>query len=288
MKTIHYTIVAACSALFITGCMSGGVKRPDYAPNEQYAPKFGIVYYPRTRSLNRENARPVPDYKSWPVERMDRDINRFQDANFDIVYVVVDMEDLTEEKFPGYSVFMQKAGMMTANRPKFTFIIISDSPQNEKLIKLQNLLISSRSVSSDAWLKKNGKPLLLLGKGMESFLSRHPAFSYERADVRGTQKLLEKDVKPLFYNGKNSTVIYPVSDYEGEVSRKSGKAFRDQLRTALTFRSEVIIINAWNDFESNRFIEPNSLDQDRALFYLQDEIERLPSHQYGGFRAGTK
>lgn len=283
-------ITSGLLVVTLAGCIAPvprvDIDPPQFAPGETYDPTIAVRYYPRGSSLVRDLARPIPDYRSWPRERMRRDLRRFTEAGVDVVLINVEIDRLEDWGLDAYEVFLSLAATTGRQSPKLAFVMEARDYQEDDVLRFLNWAVNTGVVRSPVWWRAGVNPIIVLGEGLKRCYERHPAFTFRRAHSGSRQWDFTirsyRDMR-LSPDGTQATVAGGMATRTNgtrwTISRRNGRTIRYQMWAAVALRPEVIVVNSWNDFRRGSFVEPNSLDQERALSDLKREIARIRSYK---------
>jgi hypothetical protein len=285
----------AAAALIGWGCeMIGGTPPPPvpYTASEQ--PVFLITYYPY-RPDGSFLAQPIPNYRSWTGERMERDLRRMSQIGLDGVLVAITPE-LFGDAFrrSRLEAFVRLAGTGGPSRlPMRVSFFLEPSPDGGGTSfsrdDLGGWFVTSGLRDAPGCLKIDGRPVVVVGPGVSVTGPNHPAVSFLMTDAAssaewhwprpgapgrwalgspGAQVLVRAGFKGNGVAGDQKTWQLP---------RDRGKTLQYQLWKAFERHAMTICVSSWNDFTSGDFIEPNSLDGQMAYDILALEIARARS-----------
>ncbi len=279
--------------VFLPGCVGPSARRPQFSDSESYRPRTGILYYPVGRCQDRTISRPMPDYRGWTNERMARDLRRIHAAEIDFVVTVIELDQLNDFYLQRLAEFVDIGHHLGPEAPKIAFCLLSFQQKYDqrKMLMFLEWMIDSGQVEQDGYFRLGGKPLVILGPGMEPYNERHPAFSFRRAFSATSEwawggngefpwsAVTGRSPEQAFVRAGRALVRGNRPGYHWDIPRHRGRTLRNGLWDAAGKRAAIILISSWNDFSSGDFVEPNDLDQERLYRVLQREIPRLPSPQ---------
>jgi len=284
-----------CALVALTGCKTAPLPPPEFAPGEQYRPTVAIVYYPFGKCFGRTIAEPLPNYSSWTDGRMDRDLRRISQSGVDVVALMMPLEEIgsgedAEFVLQRYSRFLELA-LNARPRPLSVMLCVESANYDAK--NMQTALawiVLPSTLAHKALFRADGKPLVVLANGMDACRERHPAIKFRRASPKGDEWLWDSPSSPTTQLGAGNIdrqvfiragLVASVAG--GQVTwkapRDKGKTLRYAFWHAYRARARFIVVSSWNDFVSGDFIEPNSLDKERTMETLTEEIARVSALQ---------
>ena len=286
--------VVCMVAVFVGGCVSVSPPSLEYAVDGR--PEFLVVYHPYDRGLSRTVAEPKPNYRGWPYERMERDLERMWQAGVGVLLLTLDADRALDSVRVGSYNRLFELALGRDRGPKIAFWLYRSSEGGdcgEVIDAFIRWHIGSGLGRSAAHFRVDGRPLVVLGQGFDAFVGNHPALTLRRTGGVGARwtRRLTTDVGEAVVCGDKRQVIVsalsprrdgaPTSSKELLRRRRRGMALRDALWAAFRAQAGMICVSSWNDFESGDFTEPNSLDERRMYQVLTEEIARARRHLPG-------
>ncbi len=286
-KSVRTGLLILFTGLLPVGCRTPApVEPPVFAPNEIYRPEIGLVYHPFGPAFTQDLARPVPNYQGWTSERMDRDLRRMAGCGSDFVLAVIKLDDITEDELNRYAEFFGVAERLGGSAPRIALLITTERYDRTKMAAILEWLVNSPLLGHSAWYRLGGKPLIVLGPGLNECRERHPALTFRRATDANSEwrwqleggpaaLRLSKNKEQVFIRA--GLVVGDTADgtYTWALPRNKGNTLKYFLWQAAQVRAPIICISSWNDFASGDFIEPNSLDGNQLMNRLQEELGRI-------------
>lgn len=277
---------------------------PLIAPQLRYpvgsSPVFLLTYFPYGPCMQRHLGAPIPNYRSWTEERMERDIDRLSALGIDVILLCVDVADLTDEfRQERIQRFMVMLGGLEGG-PKLALFVRSAAYENslirDTLSDAVQWLVASGVTGGPGYWKMGGRGLVVIGDGLDAGTVGHPALT-----LRGTAgpgavwhwPTPSTSFRPgLSRDGSQTRVaaaLAPakaapdghVSDSVWPVSRGGGRSLLQALWGAFDEQARYVCVSSWNDFVRGDFIEPNSRDGQGLYQTLRKEIARVRLHCSG-------
>gem|GEM_PF-998796 len=268
---------------------------PALSYDRDSAPLFLCRYWPYGPSLARPGVAPVPDYRGWTGERMERDVRRLRAAGFDVVLISLSLDDAADsfkrerarvfvERLAADAVPLQAAFMLGGGgAPKPT--------DRAAAVDFVRWYVAAQLGESRASFRTNGKPLLVLAPDFSGSTLMHPALTIRKTGGSGTKWEWVSAAAGTPSGGLSSTgqiavragtspgagsPNVPVEEWP--LPRRGGDTLRAGLRHAFAKRARLICIDSWNDYAAGSFLEPNSVDGSRVLDAFKEERLRLRRH----------
>lgn len=254
-------------------------------------PVFALLYYPLGPSLVRGIAVPVPDYQSWPDERMERDIGRLRETGVDAIILAMDMAVLRDaairERYAHFLSLCVAANAATRVPPplRLVFGLYGDADRAADFpFFVQWFFSFPADLRQQMMFGADNRPLLLLAPDLAQALERHPAFRCQIApgDGLGTVRLLEQRGAPLPVAPDAVCTIHAglLAETTGSgggkrdwlLPRRNGKTLRRALAAGAVAGPRLVCIASWNNYAEGSFVEPNTLDGRHTCAALKREI----------------
>ena len=251
---------------------------------------FFVRYLPYPAAEHRLAA-PIPDYRGWTDERMERDMRRFADIGIDGVLLQISWKDFQDSFRSGrLRHFMVLAGSSTASPPVkiIPYLDASSFPGAVTLsyTDLARWTLADGAARSPALWRPAGRMTWVVDPRIRLSGNPHPACSVIRSgtDFPALSPALSGH---LTVPGRFSAVLV-VAGWRGDrnardshgrpvwqIPRRNGQTLREELWRAFESKPRMVIVSSWNDFLAGDFIEPNSLDGTTISEVLQAEIARV-------------
>jgi len=240
-------------------------------------PQIVLSYYPYGPALERELAQPHPNYHGWTDERMLRDLDRFEQLPIDLLLLAVDTIQLKMPFFQQrYEQFFALLARENVGFKVALWVYATPTPANDELNTVIDWLV--RSVASSAhYARRDGRALLVLAPELSAspIELAHPGIRLWRtAGANAALPWQLRDTAALQNIESLRQAVVCGGYYAAgrwQIERRNGRNIRDQLVAALHLQPQLLGIASWNNFADGSFIEPNSLDNDRAF----SELKRL-------------
>ena len=264
------------------------------------SPVFLLTYFAYGPCMERGLGKPIPNYRSWTEERMERDIDRFGSLGIDVILLCMDVADLTDAfRQQRIQRFFTLLGE-TPESPKAALLLRSAAAENSKirdtLSEAVQWLVTSGVCAQPGYWARGGRGIVGTGDGLDAGTVGHPALALlgttgpsaawhwppASTTLRtslsrdGTQTRITAGLL-----GSGNTGGGAIGDRGWSVPRAGGRSLLQALWGAFELQARCVCISSWNDFARGDFIEPNSHDQ-RVLFdTLRREIARVRLHCSG-------
>ncbi len=212
---------------------------------------------------------------------MDLDLRRLGKANIDVVFVVLDAADTERFQVERVDHFVSLAAELQEEAPRVAvWIRGEEGSATSRVRNLISMLVQSGAADNPGWFRSDQRPLLVL-ENCENAGSRHPAFSFRRAEPKGTAWVAPKGPQQRAEFGDNGRQALVSAGYwdaetrEWIVERNGGRTFREQLWQAVTKQPDIIVLSSWNAFHRGDFLAPNTLDGEKPYQRLIEEGQWL-------------
>jgi hypothetical protein len=271
--------------LSLSGCRTfQHLSPPPIRYTDKAAPVFLMKYYPY-RPNGYFIAQPVPNYTGWTGERMERDLGRMTLIGIDGVLVVV-TPGMFADRFRRDRLL---AFISMARRTDLRIgFFLEPGPGGSTFQReaLGEWVVAAGLRSAPACMKRNGRPLFIVGPGVRLDGPNHPAVSFVHTKpVFREWRWPNPGAAKRWHLGKPGDQVLVRAGFRGAdgvaddektwtLPRSRGKTLQRQLWRAYDLRALTICISSWNDYTSGDFVEPNTLDGRAAYELLALEIAR--------------
>lgn len=297
-KSSHnlFVVFSLWLGIFFLGCIGprGSAGTSPEAAGKQPFPTIAVRYFPYGPSLERAGLTPIPDYRGWTNERMERDICRMVNAGISLIVVRIDLGEFWQDKyqrerFERFVTMASSPRVSGSERVSVVFEVTQRGPGAERNLRhLLDWFVDKGIGSMQSYFQWHGRSLILLGAGTMNTTLRHPAIGFSTSGGQGS--LWNWEASPLAVSRNTPLpssarqLAVSAGKLEGtdargrltwSVPRRKGRTLRTALRAAFAQRPTLVLVSSWNDYEHGDFVEPNSLDGDRLLNTLKREIARL-------------
>ncbi|NOY81217.1 MAG: hypothetical protein GXP31_09455 [Kiritimatiellaeota bacterium] len=295
MKGLFSSIRVGVALLFFSlfcGCMIGtGFGRGPKLATGASPPAIAVHYFPYGPAFSRTLFAPVPEYRGWTNERMERDLSRMAHTGIDVVVVRVELgeflsDDYRRERFERFVALASSSRFGDLNVPQIVFEVVRDEPVSQQGFgRFLEWFVSKDIGAFSSYYRRRGRALVLLGPALIAVAARHPAVCFEAGGGRGSSwRWGALGTAGAMPDAKACRVLIRAGGLDGvdergrpvwSVPRRGGRTLRTAFREVLAQGPKMVLISSWNDYESGDFIEPNSLDGSRVLTVLREELSRL-------------
>lgn len=249
-------------------------------------PEILTVYYPyEVNERAKTGITPLPDYKRWTIERMERDIARMRAAGIDGILLCISPSDSAEpQRLSMIQRFLDKCSI--TERP--FKVILTFAPRRPLVLDYANIaqFIEHKGITSyKALCRVNDSILVCLSENVvvndenESVYGftfskvtlAHPALPCPTpAPTQATKSPLPMEFVFAGFCDINSM---PQDErYSWSIPRKKGKAFGEGLAKAIESKASTIVIVSWNDYSNGSSIENNTQDGTMLLDVLAETM----------------
>ncbi len=276
----------AVCLLLLAGCRQMVKPNVDYSLRPAEKPTIGLQYFPYGRALDRHIARPVPDYRGWPDERMLKDFSRLAELRLDFVLLAMTPEDVTDaHRRQRYEQFFA----MRRSHPEWPKIGIwvertaeFNTADTNAYVRWLTTLFAR---NPDLFYTFGRRVVVVLSPDFGTWPVYHPALALQYTTPRRNgwlwQPLSPDDMREQSFPASFAVFAGWVGDQTArpadkwKLRRHSGKTLIYALRRAVAARPERLCIASWNDFRNGSFIEPNTLDGAQPYDALVREMRRF-------------
>ncbi len=238
---------------------------------------------------------PLPSYSSWPVSRMERDLERMRAIGFDGALLAIAPKDLADPFIAdAIGQFLALASSSAPPAPtsapvspfKVGLLLAPSEPMALREENVTRYLESKNLLSSPAVLLLAGKPFI--GFDEKVVLTPDPHSACSRRQLgrdwpampsgRDTgQPALGQEgvqwVRVAEHNGGGSPTDWDKLT-QWPLPRRRGSAFAEGLRQAFALQAKIIIVSSWNNYRNGSFMEPNTLDQNAMGIVMRNELRQ--------------
>ena len=270
--------------LFVAGCLAtGGGDEPLAMPGPR--PVLMMEYFPYplwTEAQEVKGVTPLPIYSGWPRTRMERDMERLEEAGIDVLVLSLNPQDLAQENVQ--QQLHNFYDLLEAKQAKLRVVLCfrTDAPLAMQVPNVLGFLQKQGLLHhAHAWTWNGRTPVwfswelhldgenpyrdvAVMQYGQEIPLPLSPTSPGTCSNLRnGFQWLRAAE------SGQGVAFATDVQLHDGWlVPRAQGQNLRSGLHQALESHAEHIIISSWNNYRQGSFVEPNSLDRFTMLEIL--------------------
>ncbi|MBR6056986.1 MAG: hypothetical protein IKP58_02325 [Victivallales bacterium] len=283
-------LAASCVTVIVSEEQVPELRENPYKGKDK--PLILAVYhpYPSFTTTVEAPVRPLPGYDGWSNNRMERDLQRMQEAGLDGVLLFVKPEDLADAiRFERIRHFYELA---SARQPVFRIVLVLDGNNELSTDNAAQFIKRKGLADFQCTLRLHSRPVLAFNKsirlvrnnGMASsyFCIRHISHDWtvppmganfdHPAPFDGFIWVKAGDCHAAVDNSENSALSRQGT---WSLPRGKGRNFANRLRKAFQEKADIICIQSWNDFTDGSFLEPNTLDNNIMLTVLRREIAIL-------------
>ena len=280
--------IALVIALLVVSCVT--VYQPS-SPTAEVAPATPLavwaVYLPNPEIPAHGSIRPVPAHQGWTNLRMERDLDRMEDAKITAVLVVVTPSQLLAEDFQErYRKFAELAEQHSIQIALLLTSLTIPAPALERKNIFQYLENKGFFEFPNKLCNNDGVPVVLIAEefaldasspelsSMVCFLQLGhdlPALPSGPMDIPAMQPTPEGVVWIRAADNSGCAPYNrarPTDDWI--IPRNNGGPFQRQLEQARYVGANLLLLDSWNNYERGSFVENNSLDQDTFLKILKN------------------
>ena len=291
---VAVSVVTVLVGAGVVGCV--GAQGPGPAPAVLYGvdapPLFMVLYYPFGPALDREVAAPIPDYRGWTDDRMEKDLDRMRAAGIDVVLLGVEEPDiLLAARRKRLRRMVEFAERARSRGPLVGFFLDvggeAAGDAEEAVAAFVAWHVRDGIGTSAGHFRLDGRPLVVFGPDAGAFGSAHPGlrvvhtsgagaqWAWDRTPGAGGVAISRDGGQAVVYGRRGGAAAGGDSGGAWALAREHGEALRAGLWAAFRETPHFVCISSWNNFRAGDFVEPNSLDGRFALDVLKQEISRV-------------
>ena len=291
-------LIAVFTLMLLGGCRTDK-RAARLAVGQSPCPTVLVTYYAYGPSLVRSAFAPVPDYDGWPDERMERDCDRLIRSGADVVVIVLEIGELSEEvkreRVRRFAEVLEKGRL--ADGLALCIGIWARAPMTLTGVQREESLRwlgESGLVQMGSYYRPDGTRGALFVDDSVGQLPGHPALALYTG----------LSVSPESGGGApGSAPPVPCSVQQGPAGvravvtagslaphaakghlrkagswtlpRAKGTTLRDGFREARAAGAGSLWVSSWNNYQRGDAIEPNTFDGSAVLKTLQREVGRL-------------
>ncbi|MCF7855400.1 MAG: hypothetical protein K9N51_11430 [Candidatus Pacebacteria bacterium] len=245
-------------------------------------PRTLIVYFPYEASLVRDVAQPIPNYISWPDERIIRDFSRLSALGVDGILVGIRPGDSVDRFRAERYERLFELVVRHSDWPRIAFWICPEPGVEARRCSLFVDWLTDMLVQYNvAYYQVEARALVVLSPLYTEWPVHHPALDLRfTARNRGQWNWQPRTPKQLAESESSDQLVvyagYLESLREGHaqwaIPRRGGRTVVESFRNAVESAPGIICISSWNDYAEGSFVEPNTLDGSRVYDLLRREI----------------
>ncbi len=258
-------ILLGCLAL--TSCHTPDSMQTQTIKGER--PQMLTVYFPYGPALNREcEATPLPNYRGWYIDRMEKDFKRLADVGFDAALVAVRLDGFAKSSVPTRIETLLTLAGKNPQWPAIGFFgYQKNQPTQNDMQAFLNWALATKMKHRNVCYKLNNRPLFVLADNVE-WRPRHPALAFRHAATENGEWPTDNMQVLTTQTGKKENAwISPAPSSNRACTQKELKKQRDARRFKRQLHDliaadkfERITVYSWNDYTGATFIEPNTID----------------------------
>ena len=223
--------------------------------------------------------RPLPTYSGWTKERMERDVRRIQENHLNGTLLHLSPQDLADT----FKRARLKEFLDVSHKYACTALLClsADHPMQLDLGNTERFLRHQGIASHPALYRKGQNVILAFAESIQLTGRDEADFEHRMLGKDWTAlpcpiidlKLSANDSLIWLYTSFHTPAktSWPVQEWK--LQRSGFKHFRKALDKARECSPKIIVISSWNNFYNGSALEKNTLDGEKALEYLRNQLE---------------